>query len=83
MAITKGKILREERVVVGPKIAKGVRKPSSILGRNKVAVPKRPPREGDKGLPEHFFNLHYNGVVGNDIELGEVVEKSEERYWLS
>jgi hypothetical protein len=56
--------LRKKSVVVGQMIAKGGRKPSPILGRNEVTVPKGPPREGGEGLPEHFFNLNYNGVVG-------------------
>jgi hypothetical protein len=30
------------------------------------------------GGQNHFFNLHYNGIIGYDIELSEVVEKGEE-----
>jgi hypothetical protein len=30
------------------------------------------------GGQNHLFNLHYNGIIGYDIELSEVVEKGEE-----
>jgi hypothetical protein len=45
MAIGKRKGLREKRVIDGPKIAEGGQKPSPIFGRNKVAVPKGPPKK--------------------------------------